>query len=78
MKRAQRGAPFKQLTSPRGGRSFNKQDDLELDYLDDEDLDAEYLDKIIAIEEDFEQDDSLAEADLRNELGIKIDRQEDD
>jgi hypothetical protein len=78
MKRAQRGAPFERPTSASAGRSFHKQDDLELDYLDDEDLDAKYLNKIIAIEEDFEEDDSLAEAQLRHELGIKIDREEDD
>ncbi len=77
MKKAQRGARHNQSTVASAARRFKQQDDLELDYLDGEDVDAEYLDKIMGIEEDFEQDDSLAEAQLRDELEINIDREGD-
>jgi hypothetical protein len=66
MKRAQRGARHNQSTVASVTPRFKQQDDLELDYLDGEDFDAEHLDTFIEIEKDFEEDDSLDEAQLRD------------
>ena len=77
MKKAQRGAQYERFTAASNGQRFNRQDDLERDYLDDDNVDAEGLNKLIEIGEGANRDDSLDGAQLRDELGIKIDREED-